>query len=90
MLDLSRPPIDLNREHLRSLLHPPATRVPSLRVLGLRDLKTEGDKMDLADDAGDGEHPGLTRLASTQETKRSMLEVIRGGGRSRYIEVKWD
>jgi hypothetical protein len=97
MLDLSLPPLPVHPPTLRALLHPPSSRLPSLRVLGLRNIQYDQPRTQLLQgDDGDiitstARRPDREEVANAQkEWRRGMTDVIRGEGRKRWIEVVWD
>lgn len=97
MLDLSEPPIPTGLPTLNALLHPPSTRLPSLRVLVLRDtvgLTTETTiDPDISGTSNDQRRSLVVPVPidpSVLEGRRRLTEIIRGGGRQRYVEVLWD
>lgn len=97
MLDLSFPPVPLSPLHLTALLHLPANHLPSLRVLGLRGLRSYGPQSGqspdrpVATDISRADGGSLTKaeVGLTMEEKRELVEVVRRD-RSRWIEVVWD
>jgi hypothetical protein len=78
VLDLSYISPAPTYEALSSLLSPAASRVPSLRVLGLR---SESD-------------PGSTAVPTEGDErrvqKRLIKELVRDSARTRSIEIIWD
>jgi hypothetical protein len=94
MLDLSHPPTQLTKDHLKSLLQPAATRLPSLRVLGLRGIvDTSFDTLIQAGEAGlsykaDVAGGSSDRTCFNADLKRGIIEIIRES-RQRYITVDW-
>ena len=68
---------------LSATLHPPALRFPSLRVLGLRGVHHP-------DYGSEKALPVLSdKSAGYPDVRKSLVEVIRGENRQRYIDIVW-
>ncbi|WWD20553.1 hypothetical protein CI109_105029 [Kwoniella shandongensis] len=91
MLDISFPRFELTFKLLISLLHPASSHLPSLRRLGLRGYLSPVTCEVTADEAGDVKVDGVNGVTSsgTDEARKSVVEIVRGGGRMRYVEIVW-
>jgi hypothetical protein len=92
MLDLSYPSIiKISTNHLTALLHPTASRLPSLRTLGLRGILTSQSQPVNINGRYISTEKGMdVGESALLETKRTLMDAIRGGGRQRYIDVIWE
>lgn len=89
VLDLSYSPIRISESFLRPLLQPPATHLPSLRVMGLRTAKPDG--LDPAEES-------VERNLQEEDQRRMLFEglrkeclgVIRDSGRKHWVDVIWE
>ncbi|KAK8850373.1 hypothetical protein IAR55_004291 [Kwoniella newhampshirensis] len=92
MLDLSFARFDLTPKILTSLLHPASTHLPSLRSLGMRGyLKSRGSRTgdDGSTDIIEVDRVDSVGGAKRDEARKSVMDIVRGGGRKRYVEVVW-
>jgi hypothetical protein len=87
MLDLSFPSVKVTPLLLSGLLHPPSSRLPSLRLLGLRGLDLPRGQELHATSMGENCVMPVERK-SDAESKKVLTEVVRSQGR-RYVEIVW-
>ncbi|ODO10394.1 hypothetical protein I350_00989 [Cryptococcus amylolentus CBS 6273] len=85
VLDLSNPRYALSTTILTSLLHPAETQLPSLRTLGMRDLPlplltASQSEQGVKEDEGEALTVG----------RKGVGNVVRGGGRLRWVDIVWD
>ncbi|WVR08477.1 hypothetical protein IAU60_005532 [Kwoniella sp. DSM 27419] len=99
-LDMSFVHFDMSTKMLISLLHPGTSKLPSLRQIGLRGhlprSGTASDSMTLEDSvtgwAGANAAKEIARSGQEVEVdglRKSMLDVVRSGGRVKYVDVIW-
>jgi hypothetical protein len=89
MLDLSFPPVEISPGLLAGMMHPPKSRLPSLRLLGLRGRPTGI----AAQSGGDGSCADQAESAAESaavEVRRALTAVVRGQGRQRYVDIIWE
>ncbi|OXB39454.1 hypothetical protein LQV05_000693 [Cryptococcus neoformans] len=87
VLDLSHPRFPLPISTLTTFLHPAETQLPSLRKLGMRGVHSQ----QMIGSFGISALPGSTDdgRQREKEAKRGIENIIRGGGRTRWIEIIW-
>ncbi|OCF58445.1 hypothetical protein L486_04478 [Kwoniella mangroviensis CBS 10435] len=91
ILDLSFPRFELTPKILEGLLLPGKTKLPSLRVLGLRGLKEDGANLErsVVDGITKCDHGGTDCIQGVNKMKKEVVELLRNSGRSKYVESIW-
>ncbi|WVQ70509.1 hypothetical protein IAR50_000028 [Cryptococcus sp. DSM 104548] len=85
VLDLSSPRYALPIATLTALLQPAETQLPSLRTLGMRGLPTSmltasSSEQGIREDAD----------AALIAARKGVQNIVKGGGRLRWVEIVWD
>jgi hypothetical protein len=89
MLDLSFPPVEITPGLLAGMMHPPKSRLPSLRLLGLRGRST-GSAAQSGGDVSCADQTGSAGESAAVEVRRALAAVVRGQGRQRYVDIIWE
>lgn len=89
MLDLSFPPVEITPVLLAGMMHPPKSRLPSLRLLGLRGRST-GSAAQSGGDGSCADQTGSAGESAALEVRRALAAVVRGQGRQRYVDIVWE
>ncbi|KIR69036.1 hypothetical protein I314_00139 [Cryptococcus bacillisporus CA1873] len=87
VLDLSHPRFLLPISTLTTFFHPAETNLPSLRKLGMRGVQSQ----QMIGSFGISALPGSTDdgLHREKEAKRGIENIVRSGGRTRWVEIIW-